>query len=82
MVSTMHELLRGLLGLFVDDGVLALGVLAVVGVTALLIKALGVAPLVAGACLPLGMVLVLAAGAARAAARKPQRAGPRGAAAR
>jgi hypothetical protein len=71
MVSTMLEVLRGLLGLFVDDGVLALGVLAVVAVTALLIKALGVDPLAAGACLPLGMVLVLAAGAARTAARKP-----------
>jgi hypothetical protein len=70
-MSTLREVLKGLLGLFVDDAGLALGVLAVVGVTALLIKALGVDPLTAGACLLLGTLLVLAAGAVRTAARQP-----------
>ena len=70
-MNALRAVLMGVLGLFVDDEFLALGVLAVVGVTALLIKALGVDPLAAAACLPLGAVLVLAAGASRTAARTP-----------
>lgn len=66
-MNTIIEILRGLVGLFVDDEFLALGVLAVVGLTAFLITIVDAAPLGAGAALLSGSLLVLIAGAVRTA---------------
>jgi hypothetical protein len=68
-MNTIIEALRGLVGLVVDDELLAVGVLAVVGLTALLIIATGTEPLLAGAILLFGNMLVLVVGAVRTARR-------------
>ena len=65
MTAILH-IVRGLLGLFFADAVLVLGVLAVVGLTAVLIDVVGVAPLAAGGVLLLGNLLALVAGTLRA----------------
>ena len=65
MTAIVH-IVRGLLGLFFADAVLVFGVLAVVGLTAVLIDAGGVAPLAAGGVLLLGNLLALVAGTLRA----------------
>ena len=65
MTAIVH-IVRGLLGLFFADAVLVLGVLAVVGLTAVLIDVVGVAPLAAGGVLLLGNLLALVAGTLRA----------------
>ena len=65
MTAILH-IVRGLLGLFFADAVLVFGVLAVVGLTAVLIDAGGVAPLAAGGVLLLGNLLALVAGTLRA----------------
>jgi hypothetical protein len=58
-MSAIIALIRQLLGLFVDDGSLAIAILAVVGVAALLSFAFHFPPLAVGASLALGCVLVL-----------------------
>jgi hypothetical protein len=68
-MSTVIEILRGLVALFVDDELLAVGVLGIVGVTAVLIMVAGVEPLAAGAVLLGGNVVVLMLGAIRTARR-------------
>jgi hypothetical protein len=68
MTAIVH-IVRGLLGLFFADAVLVLGVLAVVGLTAVLIDVVGVAPLAAGGVLLLGNLLALVAGTLRARRR-------------
>jgi hypothetical protein len=72
MTSAVAEILRALAGLFVDDELLAIGVLGTVGLAALLLSAFGAAPLVAGAVLLGGNVLVLVAGVVRTARRRPR----------
>jgi hypothetical protein len=68
-MNTIIEILRGLVGLFVDDEMLAAGVLGVVGLTAFLVVVAGTDPLTAGAILLIGNLLVLIAGAMRTARR-------------
>jgi len=79
-MTALSEILKGLIGLFVEEEFLALAVLAVVGIAALLIHVIGVNPQVAGACLLIGMLLVLAAGTFRTASvgrsGKPTKAAP------
>jgi hypothetical protein len=58
--------LRELVGLFVDDGALALAILAVVGLAALLVVLLPGEPLAAGAVLLFGCLGVLLASTLRA----------------
>jgi hypothetical protein len=58
-MKLMRAIGRELLGLFLDDEFLAVAALAVVGAAAILIKALHVAPLVAGFVLLGGCVAVL-----------------------
>ena len=65
-MTAIVQIVRGLLGLFFADAVLVFGVLAVVGLTAVLIDAGGVAPLAAGGVLLLGNLLALVAGTLRA----------------
>jgi uncharacterized membrane protein YdjX (TVP38/TMEM64 family) len=62
------SLLRELAGLFVDDGRLALSVLAVVALAAILSRVPG-APLAAGAVLVLGCLGALIANVVKAARR-------------
>lgn len=69
-MNTIIEILHGLVGLFVDDELLAIGVLGVVGITAGLISITGTDPLAAGTVLLCGNVLVLIAGAIITARRK------------
>jgi len=66
----MREMLRALIGLFVDDELLAVGVLGAVGLTALLLDVIGIAPLAAGGILLSANILVLVAGAVRTARRR------------
>jgi hypothetical protein len=65
----MLGIVRGIIGLFVDDELLAIGILCVVGLTALLLDVFSLEPLAAGAVLLCGNVLVLGVGAARTARR-------------
>jgi len=69
-MNTIREILRALVALFVDDELLAIGVLSVVGLTAILTSVLGTQSLTAGAVLLSGNILVLIVGAARTASRK------------
>lgn len=57
---------REVTGLFVDDGWLALAILAVVAISALIAAAMPDVPLAAGAVLLFGCLGVLAANVARA----------------
>lgn len=66
-MSTLTEILRGFVGLFIDDEFLALAVLAVVALTAILMLVIGVPAEISGAFLFLGNVLVLVLGAMRTA---------------
>ena len=68
-MNTIIEILRGLVGLFVDDEMLAVGVLGVVGLTAFLVTVAGTEPLTAGAVLLIGNLLVLIVGTTRTARR-------------
>ena len=70
-MNTINEILRGVVGLFVDDELLAVGVLGVVGLAALCRHIPGVNELVAGAVLLFGCLFVLVIGAVRTAQRKP-----------
>ena len=69
-MSAIVAILRALAGLFVDDELLAVGVLGVVGLTVLLIDLFGTQPLVAGGLLLFGNMLVLVLGAMRTVRRK------------
>ena len=68
-MNTIMEILRGIVDLFVDDELLAIGVLGVVGCTVLLVKVFDTEPLAAGAALLCGTIFVLIVGAARTAWR-------------
>jgi len=68
-MSMLGAVLRELLGLFVDDGALALEIVAVVIVGAISAALIPGVPLVAGAILLFGCLGVLMANVARAARR-------------
>ena len=68
-MNAIIDLLHGLTGLFIDDGALALAILAVVLLAAVLALLLPGVPLAAGAVLVVGCLSVLVANVARAARR-------------
>jgi hypothetical protein len=69
-MSALGAVWRELLGLFVDDGALALEILAVVMLAAISVALAPNAPLAAGVILLLGCLGVLSASVARAARRR------------
>jgi hypothetical protein len=73
MKATAIEILRALIGLFVDDELLAIGVLGTVGIAALIVNAFAATSLPAGAVLLFGNVLVLIAGVVRTARRQSRK---------
>ena len=68
-MNIVIEFLRGLVALFVDDELLAIGVLGVVGVTVVLINVIDAKPIVAGTVLLGGNILVLVVGVVRTVRR-------------
>jgi hypothetical protein len=68
-MNMMIKIVGAIIGLFVDDELLAIGILCVVGLTALLLDVFGMEPLAAGAGLLCGNILVLGVGAIRTARR-------------
>ena len=69
-MSTLAAVFRELLGLFVDDGSLAFGIVAVVILAAISAALVPDVPLAAGAILLLGCLGVLLANLASAARRR------------
>jgi hypothetical protein len=69
-MNALGAVLHELLGLFVDDGALALAILAVVMLAAISVALAPDAPMAAGAILLLGCLGVLSASVARAARRR------------
>jgi hypothetical protein len=69
-MTVIYDILRGLVGLFIDDEFLAVAIIVVIAMTAGLIVVLHVAPLAAGAFLLLGNVVVLVVGAFRTANKR------------
>jgi hypothetical protein len=69
-MNAPRAVFRELLGLFVDDGSLALAIVAVVVLAAISVALIPDAPLAAGAILLLGCLGVLSANVARAARRR------------
>jgi hypothetical protein len=69
-MNTLTEILRNIVGLFIDDEFLAIAVFAVVALTGLLTLVIGVPPMFAGAVLFGGNVLVLVLGVLRTARQK------------
>jgi hypothetical protein len=69
-MNMLRAVLRELLGLFVDDGALALEILAVVALTAITAALAPGLPLAAETVLLLGCLGVLSASVARAARRR------------
>jgi|SoimicMinimDraft_5_1059733.scaffolds.fasta_scaffold63623_2 hypothetical protein len=69
-MSMLRAVLRELLGLFVDDGALAVEILAVVALAAIAGALAPGLPLAMGAVLLLGCLGVLSASVARAARRR------------
>ena len=65
-MSTVMVLLRDVVGLFVDDGSLALAILGVVVIAAIVAALVPTMPLIAGATLLLGSAGVLLANVMRA----------------
>jgi hypothetical protein len=68
-MKTLLLVVTEIIGLFVDDGSLALAILALVVVVAALVKGGLVAPLVAGAILFVGLVVILGENLRRSAKR-------------
>jgi hypothetical protein len=66
-MTTIREILRNIVGLFLDDEFLAIAVLVIVAVTAFLILGLGAESSLAGGFLLFGNVLVLIRGVVRTA---------------
>jgi hypothetical protein len=60
-MNTALEILRSIAGLFVEDELLVVGILGIVGLTALLMHQADAHPLLAGSVLVCGILLVLAA---------------------
>jgi hypothetical protein len=76
-MSRLAAVLRELAGLFVDDGSLALAIIAVTMLAGIFVRLVDL-PLAAGAILLFGCLGVLVANVARAG-RRPKTAAPRGA---
>ena len=70
MMKALSQILAELWGLFVDDGVLALGLILWVGLAALLVPALGLAG-IGGPILFAGAAAVLVASLLRNPGRRP-----------
>jgi len=68
-VTTLTNLLRELAGLFVDDGALALAIVAIVALTGIAATMMPDVPLAAGAILLFGCLGVLLSNVARAGRR-------------
>lgn len=68
-MSLVTDVVRGVVGLFVDDELLAVAVLVVVGLAAVLVSIFDTDPLVAGMVLLGGNLLILVAGGLRTARR-------------
>ncbi len=66
-MNLLRAAIAEILGLFIDDGSLALLSLSLVALVAVLIKLLGLAPLWGGLLLLLGCVAILVESAVRAA---------------
>lgn len=69
-MTILKEVLAELFSMFVSDARLTLAILLVVGLSALLISVVGVAPLAVGVFLVLGCVAVLVMAVRREAARR------------
>ncbi|WP_045835769.1 hypothetical protein [Hyphomicrobium sp. 99] len=72
-MTTMREILNGLIGLFLDDEFLAVAILAVVAVTALLSLGFETRPWWTGAFLLVSIVFVLAGSVLRTARKSARR---------
>ena len=70
-MTLLAEILNRVIGLFLDDEFLAIGVLAVVAIASLMTVGLGIEPIWAGAALLTGNVIVLIIGAVRTARNLP-----------
>ena len=68
-MTTIMQILRSIIDLFLDDEFLAAGILAIVALTVLLVAGLGARPLLAGGVLFAGNVLVLVLSILRTARR-------------
>ena len=69
-MTFLKNALSEILGLFVNDGALALWSLALIGVVAVLVKGLALPPLLGAGLLTLGCLVILAESVLRAARRK------------
>ena len=69
-MALMLEVAQELLGMFLADARLTFATLVLVGVVAGLVLAVGVAPLIGGALLALGCVLIVVEAAVREARRR------------
>ncbi len=72
-MSTISIIIKEIVGLFVDDGSLAIGILVLVGAIALLIKIGLLAPLVGGGVLVLGLMVILVENLLRSAGKLGRR---------
>jgi type IV secretory pathway TrbD component len=68
-MKLLASIVRELLGLFVDDGKLAVQVVALIAVVTLLVQQAWIAPGLGVACLVVGCILILAYSLTRAARR-------------
>ncbi len=68
-MKLMASIARELVGLFVDDGKLAVQLLSLIAAVALMVRQAVIAPGVAAGLLVLGCILILAYSLARAARR-------------
>jgi hypothetical protein len=72
-MTTIIDILRNVLGLFLDDEFLAIAVLVVVAVTSFLILGLGAQPSLAGGFLLFGNIVALTGSVVRTARQSPRR---------
>jgi hypothetical protein len=72
-MTTIIEILRNVVGLFLDDEFLAIAVLVIVAVTAFLVLGLGAQPSLAGGFLLFGNIVVLIFGVVRTARQSARR---------
>ena len=68
-MRAIKVVVRELIGLFIDDGSLALAIVVLIGAIALLLKTALLAPLVGGVLIFVGLVLILAENLIRSARR-------------
>ena len=70
-MSVLKSIFTEFLGLFVDDGALALWSVVLIAIVTVLVKVLGVPPLMGAALLVLGCVAIIAESVLRAARHDP-----------